>query len=69
VHNKTLVAPYSPRAAAGAPVSVPIGWDELDAPGLRPDGITIRDMPARLAERGDLFATVLDGGQSLPPIS
>jgi bifunctional non-homologous end joining protein LigD len=69
VHNKTLVAPYSPRAAAGAPVSAPIGWDELDDPGLRPDGITIRDMPARLAARGDLFATVLDSDQTLPPIS
>ena len=69
VHNKTLVAPYSPRAAAGAPVSAPIGWDELDDPDLRPDGITIRDMPARLAERGDLFATVLDRDQTLPEIS
>ncbi len=69
VHNKTLVAPYSPRAAAGAPVSAPIGWDELDDPDLRPDGITIRDMPARLAERGDLFRTVLDSSQVLPQIS
>jgi len=69
VHNKTLVAPYSPRAAAGAPVSAPIGWDELDDPGLRPDGITIRDMPGRLAERGDLFRAVLDSRQVLPEIS
>ena len=43
--NKTLVAPYSPRAAPGAPVSAPIEWDELEDPSLRPDGITIRDMP------------------------
>ncbi|MBV9920685.1 MAG: ATP-dependent DNA ligase, partial [Pseudonocardia sp.] len=35
--NKTLVGPYSPRPAPGAPVSVPIGWDELDDPELRPD--------------------------------
>jgi bifunctional non-homologous end joining protein LigD len=64
--NKTLVAPYSPRAAAGAPVSVPITWAELDDPGLRPDGFTIRDVPARVAERGDLFAGALAGEQSLP---
>ena len=68
-HNKTLVAPYSPRAAPGAPVSAPIDWAELDDPALRPDGFTIRDMPARLARRGDLFAPVLDTAQVLPEIT
>jgi bifunctional non-homologous end joining protein LigD len=68
VKNKTLVAPYSPRPAAGAPVSAPIEWDELDDPSLRPDGITIRTVLDRLAERGDPFAAVLGPGQSLPPI-
>lgn len=48
VINKTLVAPYSPRAAAGAPVSAPIDWDELDDPVLRPGSFTIRDFPRRL---------------------
>ena len=68
VHHKTLVAPYSPRAAARAPVSAPIGWDELDDPSLRPDGFTIRSEPGRVAERGDLFRTVLDRSQQLPEI-
>ena len=36
--NKTLVAPFSPRPAPGAPVSVPITWDELDDPDLDPIG-------------------------------
>lgn len=66
--NKTLVAPYSPRPAAGAPVSAPIDWDELDDPALTPDGFTIRTMPQRLAEQGDLFRAVLDHGQRLPAI-
>ncbi|MEV6494544.1 hypothetical protein AB0M20_38860 [Actinoplanes sp. NPDC051633] len=66
--NKTLVAPYSPRPGAGAPVSAPIEWDELDDPELRPDGFTIRDMPARLAARGDLFRDVLEHPQHLPPL-
>ena len=68
VINKTLVAPYSPRAAAGAPVSAPIDWDELDDPVLRPSSFTIRDFPRRLAERGDLFRAVLTARQLLAPI-
>ena len=68
VHHKTLVAPYSPRAAPGAPVSAPIGWDELDDPSLRPDGFTIRTVLDRVAARGDDFRTVLGEGQQLPPL-
>ncbi len=66
--NKTLVAPYSPRAAPGAPVSAPIEWDELDDSSLRPDSFTIRTVLDRLAARGDPFRTVLATGQLLPPI-
>ncbi len=67
--NKTLVAPYSPRAAAGAPVSAPIAWDELDDDALRPDGFTIRTVIDRLAERGDPFRDLLDVDQTLPAIA
>jgi bifunctional non-homologous end joining protein LigD len=69
VHHKTLVAPYSPRAAAGAPVSAPIAWAELDDPSLRPDGFTIRTMLDRVAARGDEFGAALGEGQQLPPLS
>jgi bifunctional non-homologous end joining protein LigD len=68
VHHKTLVAPYSPRAAPGAPVSAPIGWDELDDPSLRPDGFTIRTELDRVAARGDEFRAALGEGQQLPPV-
>jgi len=68
VSNKTLVAPYSPRAAAGAPVSAPIQWDELDDPALRPDAFTIRTVFKRVAHEGDLFRQVLGPGQDLPPL-
>jgi bifunctional non-homologous end joining protein LigD len=64
--NKTLVAPYSPRAAAGAPVSAPIEWDELDDPGLRPNGFTLGTVLDRIAEKGDLFRPVLTHEQRLP---
>ncbi len=66
--NKTLVAPYSPRPAPGAPVSAPIDWDELDDPELRPDRWTLRTIPSRIAARGDLFRDVLNATQTLPPL-
>jgi DNA primase len=66
--NKTLVAPYSPRPAAGAPVSAPIDWNELDDPSLSPDGYTIRTIGDRIAAKGDLFADVLHHAQRLPVI-
>jgi bifunctional non-homologous end joining protein LigD len=67
--NKTLVAPYSPRASAGAPVSAPIRWEELDDPSLRSDRWTIRTLPDRLREEGDLFSGVLGVEQPLPSLS
>ena len=66
--NKTLVAPYAVRPDGRAPVSAPITWEELDDPDLRPDRWTIATMPARIAERGDLFAGALAFDQSLPPL-
>jgi bifunctional non-homologous end joining protein LigD len=68
VVNKTLVAPYSPRPAAGAPVSAPIDWAELDDPSLRPDAFTIRTVLDRIARRGDPFREVLTPNQSLPAV-
>lgn len=67
--NRTLVAPYSPRAVDGAPVSMPITWDELEDPELRPDRWTVRDVAARLAEKGDLFRRALDSPQRLPRLA
>ncbi|HET9058529.1 MAG TPA: DNA polymerase ligase N-terminal domain-containing protein [Acidimicrobiales bacterium] len=64
--NKTLVAPYSPRPASGAPVSAPIEWDELDDPSLTPDKFTVRTIIDRLATKGDLFGGVLSAPQNLP---
>jgi bifunctional non-homologous end joining protein LigD len=66
--NKTLVAPYSVRPVAGAPVSAPVAWDELEDPGLRPDRWTLRTILDRLAERGDLFEAALGLEQDLPPL-
>jgi bifunctional non-homologous end joining protein LigD len=48
----TSVAPYSPRARPGAPVSMPVGWEELGA--VRRGQFTVADLQERLrARRGD----------------
>jgi bifunctional non-homologous end joining protein LigD len=64
-YAQTVVAPYSVRARPGAPVAVPLEWDELENPDLRPDRWTIRTIGERLAERGDPWAGIGRYGRSL----
>jgi bifunctional non-homologous end joining protein LigD len=56
---KTTVAPYSLRARPDAPVSAPIGWDEVEAvlDGADPGSLRFRteDVLARVEDYGDLF--------------
>ena len=67
--NKTLVAPYSVRAGAGAPVSMPITWDELDDAALRSDRWDVFDAPDRVADVGDPMARMLTDAQHLTPLA
>jgi bifunctional non-homologous end joining protein LigD len=66
--NKTLVAPYSVRPSAAAPVSAPIEWDELDDPDLQPDRWTIRTISERITRIGDPFRRTLELRQRLPEL-
>jgi bifunctional non-homologous end joining protein LigD len=52
VRGATAIAPWSPRARDGAPVAVPLPWDELRA-ARRADRWGVRDVPALLREWGD----------------
>jgi len=60
---KTLIAPYSPRAAPGAPVAMPIEWTAL--PDAMPLDYTMETVPELLARDGDLWASVLRKPQDL----
>jgi bifunctional non-homologous end joining protein LigD len=67
-YGKTIVAPYSPRALDGAPVSAPLKWSEV-IPGLDVGAFTMATMAERLTKVGDLFAPALDAGVRLPRFS
>jgi bifunctional non-homologous end joining protein LigD len=66
--NKTLVAPFSVRPVPGAPVSVPISWEDLDDPDLRPCRWTIDDVQDRIASVGDPLAPLIGMQQRLPAL-
>ena len=63
-HGQQIVAVYSVRPRAGAPVATPLRWDEVRE-GLDPAALTMDAVRARLAREGDLFAPVLIGTQRL----
>jgi bifunctional non-homologous end joining protein LigD len=64
-YGKTVVAPYSPRAIDGAPVSAPLKWEEITRK-LDPKKFNIRTMPDRIAKVGDLFADIFKKRAKLP---
>jgi bifunctional non-homologous end joining protein LigD len=66
--NKTLVAPFSVRPAPGAPVSVPIQWDELEERSMKPDRWTIKTVGKRLADAGDPMRDLIGLQQTLPEL-
>jgi bifunctional non-homologous end joining protein LigD len=66
-YGKTIIAPYSPRASDGAPVSAPLDWSEVTKT-LDPAKHTIKTMPKRLARVGDLFVSALSGAVRLPKL-
>lgn len=62
--GQLAVAPYSVRGFPGAPVSTPLLWNEVKH-GLDPKDFTIKNVPGRLAKKGDLFKGVLGRGANL----
>ena len=56
--DRTMAGAYSPRALPHAPVSTPIGWDELET--TDPTRFTIGTVPERLRTVGDPWAAMTD---------
>jgi bifunctional non-homologous end joining protein LigD len=63
VRGKTLNVAYSPRGVAGAPISMPLTWEELEA--AEPADFTLHNALQRLAQTGDRWRHVLSAKQSL----
>jgi bifunctional non-homologous end joining protein LigD len=66
--GKSIVAPYSVRAKPGAPVSMPLRWEEVCDGKLRPSDFTIRTARDRLEQVGDLFTPMRARAQQLPKL-
>ncbi|MEO8875375.1 MAG: DNA ligase D, partial [Polyangiaceae bacterium] len=65
--GRTIVAPYTLRAMDGAPVSMPISWDEVDE-SLDPRQFNLRTAVERAEKLGDLLAPALHGSAALPKV-
>lgn len=59
--DRTIAAAYSPRATAGATVSMPVTWEQL--PEVAPGDFTVRSAPAFVEEHGDAWAETPDPGR------
>ncbi|MGW7074301.1 non-homologous end-joining DNA ligase [Streptomyces sp. NPDC054866] len=64
-YAQTAVAPFSVRAKPGAPVAVPVAWDDLDDPALGARRWTIEDAVEQA--RTDPWAGLLRSGRALGP--
>jgi bifunctional non-homologous end joining protein LigD len=64
-YSATFAAPYTIRAKPGAPVSAPCTWEEVESGDVSPGSFTLRDMPKRVAEVGDLWRDLRRRGRSL----
>ncbi|WP_254552161.1 non-homologous end-joining DNA ligase [Kitasatospora sp. MMS16-BH015] len=64
--DRTIASPYSVRARPEATVSAPLHWAELNE--VNPADFTVRTMPARFAECGDLHAGMDEHAFALDPL-
>jgi bifunctional non-homologous end joining protein LigD len=58
-YGKLLVSPYCVRPLAGAPVSLPLEWNQVK-PGLTATAFNLRNAVEWIREHGDPMREVLD---------
>ena len=64
--DHTIASAYSVRGTPDATVSTPLRWDEID--DVDPRDCTLRTVPGRYAELGDLHAGIDDAVFDLAPL-
>ena len=64
-YSATFAAAYTVRAKAGAAVSAPCTWEEIEKGKVAPNTFTLRNTPARIKKVGDLWADMLKRRRSL----
>jgi bifunctional non-homologous end joining protein LigD len=57
-YSATFAAAYAVRAKAGAPVSAPCSWEEVESGTVGPRTFTLRNMKDRVNDVGDLWLTI-----------
>ena len=65
--DRTIASAYSLRPLPGAPVSMPLTWDDL-AQVTDPREFNLHTAPERFAERGDAMAAINDVACDLQPL-
>jgi bifunctional non-homologous end joining protein LigD len=63
--TSTAVGPYSTRSRPGAPVAMPLFWEELDRP-LDPGAFTVKSAPERVRAAKDPWAGLGEVRQRIP---
>ena len=56
--DRTIASAYSPRPLPGAPVSMPVSWEDLKS--VSPADFTVRSVPGIVAAQGDAWAGIDD---------
>ena len=54
--DRTIASAYSPRPLPGAPVSMPVSWEDLKS--VSPADFTVRSVPGIVAAQGDAWAGI-----------